>query len=326
MKIGIPRALFYWKKPFPSGVDKGHFWETFFKELGIEVILSPETNKEIVEKGVKVSDPETCFSNKVFWGHLLWLDGKCDKIFVPRLKTNKEKLEYCPKFFGLPDLAKILIKTKILAETFDERKEKFEKTLIRLGRKLNKNAKEIKKATEAAFWEEEKLREKQKKDFLEKIQAKKTTTHPPHPPIPRLARNGPLKIVLVSHPYNLYDEYVNLKIKEKLEKLGAQVIFINEVPVNKQQVTGSQQQVDWPKFHWEFGKEIEEKVETILNYEISGAVEISSFQCGCDAVLKEFIEAAFKKNKIPFLYLIIDENTGEAGFQTRLEAFMDTLH
>ena len=68
MTIGIPRALVYWKRP--------HFWETFFEELGFKVLLSPSTNKEIVEMGVKVADPETCFSNKGYWGHLLWLDGK----------------------------------------------------------------------------------------------------------------------------------------------------------------------------------------------------------------------------------------------------------
>jgi len=67
------------------------------------------------------------------------------------------------------------------------------------------------------------------------------------------------------------------------------------------------------------------KSDEILNYNIAGVVQISSFQCGCDAVLKEFVEKKFKQNKIPFLYLIIDEHTGEAGLQTRLEAFVDTL-
>ena len=68
-----------------------------------------------------------------------------------------------------------------------------------------------------------------------------------------------------------------------------------------------------------------EKIQEVLKYKINGAVEISSFACGCDAVLKEFLAREFKERKIPFLYLIIDEHTGEAGFQTRLEAFIDTL-
>jgi predicted nucleotide-binding protein (sugar kinase/HSP70/actin superfamily) len=157
MKIGIPRALIYWKRPY--------FWENFFENLGFEVLLSPKTNKEIVEIGVKVSDPETCFSNKVYFGHLKWLEGNCDLIFVPRLK-RKGNFEYCPKFFGLPDLAKILVKTKVLTETFDEKKEKFEESLVKLGEKLGKKKEEIEKAFQEALKKEKKLEKNKKKKCL----------------------------------------------------------------------------------------------------------------------------------------------------------------
>jgi predicted nucleotide-binding protein (sugar kinase/HSP70/actin superfamily) len=246
MTVGIPRALIYWKQP--------HFWETFFENLGVKILLSPETNKEIVEAGVKASDPETCFAEKVFFGHILWLDEKCDWIFIPRLKTNAEKLEYCPKFFGIPDLAKILVKSPILTETFDEKREKFEKTLKRLGRKLSKSQREIARAAKGAFLKEKELNEKEKDGFLKEMEKKGK------------------KVVLVSHPYNLYDDYVNLRIKEKLEKLGAQPIFINETPINKIQNSNSKiQNEGYPKFHWEFGKEIMEKIDAVLDYSITGA-------------------------------------------------------
>jgi len=299
MTIGIPQSLIYFKRPY--------FWESFFKNLGFKVLLSPPTDKQIVAEGTRVSDPETCFSNKVYWGHLLWLDGKCDLIFVPRLKANKEKLEYCPKFFGLPDLAKILVKSSILTKTFDERKEKFEKSLERLGKKLNKNKLEVKKAAKITLLKEKELKERKRKDFFKKIESKKS------------------KIILISHSYNLYDDYVNLRMKERLEKLGVEPIFLDEVP-NSADLTGSLQKfMIETEFHWEFGKEIFEKIGEILKYNIAGVIEVSSFACGCDAVLKEFIEKEFKNQNIPFLYLIIDEHTGEAGLQTRLEAFVDTL-
>jgi len=83
--VGIPRALFYWKKP--------HFWPAFFEGLGLEVLLSPKSNKEIIEEGVKAADAETCFSLKVLYGHILWLDGKVDFIFVPRLKSKRKERE-----------------------------------------------------------------------------------------------------------------------------------------------------------------------------------------------------------------------------------------
>jgi len=296
MKIGIPRALIYWKRPY--------FWESFFENLGFEVLLSPKTNKEIVEIGVKISDPETCFSNKVYFGHLKWLEGKCDLIFVPRLK-RKGNFEYCPKFFGLPDLTKILVKTEILTETFDEKKKKFEESLVKLGKKLRKDKKEVEIAFQKALLKEKEIKEKQEKETLEKL------------------NSNLKKIVLISHPYNLYDEYVNLRIKDRLEKLGVVPISIEEIPtLNIEHLTLN---LEHPQFHWEFAKEIMEKINEVLKYKINGAIEISSFACGCDAVLKEFVEKKFKESKIPFLHLIIDEHTGEAGFQTRLEAFVDTI-
>ena len=307
MIIGIPKGLIYFKRPY--------FWQVFFKNLGFEILVSPSTNKQIVGKGVEKADPETCFSNKVYWGHLLWLDGKCDFIFVPRLKTNKEKLEYCPKFFALPDLAKILVKTPILTETFDEKKQSFEKNLKKLGKKLNKNTREIKKAFQLAVAEEMEMKEKEKQVFFKKISSKKP------------------KIVLISHPYNLYDSYINLRTKEKLEGLGVEPIFIDEVQPSAldSKKSGRDNQVTERKnsftidFHWEFGKEMVEKIEEIFKYDIVGGIQISSFQCGCDAVLKELVEKEFRTKKIPFLYMMIDEHTGEAGLRTRLEAFVDTI-
>lgn len=296
MKIGIPRALIYWKRPY--------FWEAFFDSLGFDVLLSPPTNKEIIREGTRGADPETCFSNKVYWGHLMWLDQKCDFIFVPRLKTNKRKLEYCPRLFGLPDLAKLSVKTPILTQTFDERREPFKRTLERMGRQLKKGRPEINRAFKAALAKEKTEKEKEKKRYLQKISSEKP------------------KIVLVSHPYNLYDSYVNLRTEEKLEKLGVEPIFIDEVFVED---VDEEKKPFGINFHWESAREIFEKIEEVFKYDIMGGIEISSFQCGCDGVIKEFVEKRFKTEGIPFLYLIIDEHTGEAGLQTRLEAFIDTL-
>ena len=303
--LGIPQALFYWKQPF--------FWEEFFQNLGFEVVLSPKTNKEIVEMGVKIADPETCFSVKILFGHLLFLENKVDLIFIPRLKTKRmrsqnlyyksqEVFEYCPKFFGMPDLAKILLKTKILTFTLDEKKERIEKTLEKFAKTIAKTTKnaDVKKAIEKAFSVTNKKEKEAEESFFQKAKSEKK------------------KIFLISHPYNLYDEYANIGIKRKIEGVGGEAIFINEIPSTSTPNLA-------PRLHWEFGEEIMGKINTILNYDIAGAIEISAFLCGCDAVLKEFVEREFKKHRIPFLYLMIDEQTGEAGIQTRLEAFWDTL-
>ncbi|OGZ18086.1 MAG: hypothetical protein A2Z78_01390 [Candidatus Nealsonbacteria bacterium RBG_13_36_15] len=295
--IGIPRALFYWKEPF--------FWPAFFENLGFKILLSPESNREIIEKGVKMADSESCFSIKVLYGHILWLEGKVDFIFIPRLKKNESKLEYCPKFFALPDLFSLIVKTPILSPWIDLGKNSLENTLVKFGKKIGKEKKSVKEAVKSAFLKEKEEKLKIKENYFKKIKSPKR------------------KIIIASHPYNLYDEYVNLRAKKKINDLGGEAIFIDEVPIS--QPLEDLKNIS-PKFHWEFGQEMLAQIKNAIKIGISGAIEISAFQCGCDAVLKEFVEKEFKQAKIPFLYLLIDEHTAEAGLQTRLEAFFDTLH
>ena len=298
MTIGIPKAFLYWKSP--------GYWETFFTNLGCRVVLSPASDKNIVEAGIGLADPETCFSNKIFWGHVKWLEGKCDRLFVPRLLTDEVGREYCPKFFALPELARIVVKTPLLTANFDSRKEPFAKTLERLGKEVGASKKDVASAKSECDDNRLEIEKKDRENFWRKMDSDRS------------------KILLISHPYNLYDEYSNLQIEKKLNQLGAEAIFLDEAaslgPVGEFASEGT------PELHWEFGTEMLKTVPSVLaRYRVDAGIEISSFSCGCDAVIKGYVEEAFRGRKLPFLYLIIDEQTGEAGYQTRLEAFCDTL-
>src|SRR5690554_4585301 len=97
MKIGIPRALYYYRY-YP-------LWETFFKSLGLEVIVSDPTTKKSLDFGVSAVVDGICLPVKVYLGHIQNLKEKnVDYLFVPYI-ISVEKEEYiCPKFMGLPDL------------------------------------------------------------------------------------------------------------------------------------------------------------------------------------------------------------------------------
>mgnify|MGYP000845206889 FL=1 len=49
MKIGIPRALLYYRYHV--------LWNAFFQELGIETVISPHTNKT---EGLRLTAPTFC--------------------------------------------------------------------------------------------------------------------------------------------------------------------------------------------------------------------------------------------------------------------------
>ncbi|HID10283.1 MAG TPA: hypothetical protein EYP17_03155, partial [Candidatus Latescibacteria bacterium] len=80
--IGIPKCMYTY--------DRFPFWRAFFEELGFAVVLSDETNREVVEEGIEASVSEPCFPIKVAHGHILTLARKgVDYIFQPNI-INEE--------------------------------------------------------------------------------------------------------------------------------------------------------------------------------------------------------------------------------------------
>ena len=63
----------------------------------------------------------------------------------------------------------------------------------------------------------------------------------------------------------------------------------------------------------------------MLNKKIDGIIALSAFGCGPDSLMVDEIDYHAKIKGIPMIHLTIDEHTGEAGFITRIEAFVDML-
>ena len=60
--------------------------------------------------------------------------------------------------------------------------------------------------------------------------------------------------------------------------------------------------------------------------DIDGVIHVTAFSCGPDAIVDKLLELEAKRpGAKPFLALGLDEQTGEAGALTRLEAFVDML-
>ena len=103
IKVGIPRALHFYRY-FP-------FWKKLFEELDVQIVLSPPTNKKIVEEGVQHGFGELCIPMKLYYGHVFKLvrdHPDLDYLFVPRYVAEVKEAYFCPKFLSLPDVIKIL--------------------------------------------------------------------------------------------------------------------------------------------------------------------------------------------------------------------------
>jgi predicted nucleotide-binding protein (sugar kinase/HSP70/actin superfamily) len=82
------------------------------------------------------------------------------------------------------------------------------------------------------------------------------------------------------------------------------------------------------EIYWSSGREIVGALIHFLKGGVDGVVFLTSFKCGIDALLQEFIKRSLKgqrRTAVPFLVLSFDEHTGREGLVTRLEAFRDVM-
>jgi len=292
MKVGIPKGLLYYKYKL--------FAETFFEELGAEIITSPDTNKEILDEGVKYCVDDACMPIKIFHGHVMAIKDNCDMMFIPRIMQLRKKEFICPKFCGLTEMIVNNIPNMpiVLGDPIYAYSEKeIKKWAYKTGSYITSNKFRISKAVNLAL----------------KAQKKYSVGYN--------NEKFPLKVALVGHPYTIYDSFLNMNLVNKLNSLGVGVIteeFVEEEPIA---VSSS---FLYKKPFWTFARNSYGFSTHLLEKnEVSGIIYISSFACGIDSIVIELIKE--RAGNFPILVLKIDEHTGEAGFDTRLEAFTDML-
>ncbi len=67
--------------------------------------------------------------------------------------------------------------------------------------------------------------------------------------------------------------------------------------------------------------------ETVMYAEqgFDGVIQIAPFSCIPEIVAKGILPRVSREEEIPVMTIFLDEQTGKAGMQTRLEAFVDLL-
>lgn len=295
-------------------------WKTFFEILGHEVVVSASTQKDIVNKGVASCVDDACFPIKLFHGHVVDLIDKADVIFIPRLISISQGEFICPKFIGLPEMIKNSIKglPSILTLDLNLHKpgENSIKAYIELGKKLGASPRLASIAFRKASEKQDEFETilKLGKNPLEIIDSKQKIEY--------TKNNGTIGIV--GHPYLLFDQYASMDIINKIKIRGYNVIVPENI--STQQIEESVSRLP-KKMFWSYGKRLlGSGIFLLENQKVDGMIFISSFGCGIDSFMGELIQRFNERTwKIPYTVITLDEHTGQAGFETRLEAFLDMM-
>jgi len=304
--VGIPRALYVHDYlPLLLG---------FLNALGVRVVLSPKTNKEIIERSVELSYTDSCFPLKLVYGHMDSLKDKVDFILYPcaiRLgeKEGAENQKYaCPLVQAAPFIVRealdlgerLLIPFIDFSHGYDNTIESLADVAARMGfnRGLGRRA-------AAAGIEAQRQFETGKAALGKKL-------------LDELHQSGKLGVVILARSYMSQDSGANLGIAETLAHLGVAPIPLDFLPLDSVDV---KKYSDRPYWAWE-SKQIAAAAIVEADPQLFGLV-VTNFGCGPNSFILRLVEDIMGEK--PLGQLEIDEHAAEAGIVTRLEAFVDTI-
>jgi predicted CoA-substrate-specific enzyme activase len=303
-KVGIPLVL--------SMHNYLPLWRTFFNHLGVEVVLSKESDGETKEKAVRISKTDFCFPMKIGLAHAdeLSRSEEVDAIFFPSFISEENQANglprvFCPYVISYPSVAKATgIKKPYIIPTIDFRQD--EKFNIR---ELHESLKpygftpdDIRNAYRSAM--------EGHRNFLRKRYEKGQEI------LSAMREEGKTGIVFIGRPYNLYDGIINLKIPDRFQFYDY-VIFPHELLIDPDDST------EVYHMYWNYGEVILKNAELVRSIDNLYPVYLTNFSCGPDS----FILSRFEKIMAgkPYLIIELDEHGSETGYMTRIEAFNDIV-
>lgn len=310
--IGFPRGLMNYYQNFP-------FWKTLFSNLNFNLVLSDESDRQIVTTSIETMVSETCLPVELMHGHVLNLvDKQVDFIFLPfivnarAVKDNPTNNCNCPWIQSHPYLLKAAftskhIREKLLMPSLHFRYEKVLKRELKefFQQHFQVPPKKVEEAYHAAT-DAQKLFELQVRlkgrEVLASLNNSKT-------------RN----LVIIGRPYNTGDPMLNLRLVKKLLNINVLPIPLDFLPLEEENIFD-----DYPNMYWPNGQKIIKAARIIERDQNLSAIYLGNFRCGPDSFLLHFVKKEMKGK--PFLHLEVDEHSADAGMITRIEAFLDSLN
>jgi len=313
LRVGIPRAMFFY--------DRFPFWQTYLRETGFSVVLSPPTNRYIATQGVELSVAEPCFPVQIAHGHVQALlngTAECfpvDYVLLPNVMDieappSSRASDLCPWNQTLPFVVRS-------TPAFEEHRERILSPNVhfRLGhdhvkRQLYNYFREFDVSLHASDVAVDRAFSAQQ-SFTQRL------TIAGRDACDLIEKSGEPAILLVGRPYNIYDGASNCDIPGKLRDLyGVNVLPLDFLPLDEKVLDDLH-----PNVFWNSGRRILAAGRFARSHANVHMIYLTNFKCGPDSFIKHFLREIAPS---PFLILQFDGHGNDAGYLTRCEAYLDS--
>jgi len=309
LKIGLPAAL--------TMVEYLPLWELFFRRLGFTpVITSADTSH--IKAGKEISGAEFCAPMLDFHGHVRELLSRADVIFYPQLLENpagNDTKAYCyysdyavPIIHNIPGID---LTGKVVAPVLNMRSpidDIIREMYLLLPDRMKQQASfnRVDEAFRLAWdWFQER-----KLDLQELFQD-------------QMGATNDIAVALMGRPYFVLNKSLNKGIPERLAEQGIQSFYMDMIPIDEKLIEAGRDFVQLN--HWHYGNQIIKTAEMAARTRGLFPIYMTAFKCSPDSFIISYFKDIMDYYRKPYLILQLDEHEAGEGYDTRIEAAIETF-
>ena len=303
-KVGIPRVLNMYEN-YP-------FWAVFFKKLGFQIVLSPQSTRKIYELGIdSIPSESECYPAKLAHGHVTWLIRNGVKfIFYPCIPYERNEFPDAVNHYNCPIVTSYAENIKNNVDELNDPSITFRNPFLAftseeiLANRLVEEFKDIPagevKAAVHKGWEEMAAARRD-------VQKKGEET------LKYLEDTGRHGIVLAGRPYHI-DPEIHHGIPDLINSYGIAVLTEDSIshlaPVERPIRVNDQ---------WMYHSRLYAAANYVKTRDDLDLIQLNSFGCGLDAVTTDEVYEILDGSDKIYTCLKIDEvnNLGAARIRIR---------
>lgn len=335
--------------------------KALFTHLGCQVLVPPPNTKRTMELGTGASPETVCLPFKLTLGNFmealeqgadtlvtcggvgpcrLGYYGAVQQSILEQLGYEFKMLIIEPSLTGAYKQLKYVAPHKSWREIYHAFQVAGAKMnlLDDLAREVNRiRPHEAKRGTVNALWEQAVAQIDAAGDYDE-VKALRAELPAALQAVPVAAGPKPLRVAIVGEIYVMLEPFVNQNLEHRLGDMGVEVsktMFLSDYV--RGHLLRRRSYLDLYKKlsamaepylgHYVGGHGLKSIAYTMLKKQqgYDGIIQVYPFTCMPEVVAKNILPKVSQDIDMPVLTLAYDEQTGEAGVLTRLEAFIDLL-
>ncbi len=311
--IGIPRVLNMYEN-YP-------FWATFFKTLGIRVVLSPFSDRKIYELGMESIPSESeCYPAKLSHGHVEWLIANGVKtIFHPCVYYEHKETTSAQNQYNCPIVISYAENLKNNVEAITTGEIKYIRPFLSFASERSIVLKMAKLCQKEWNIPESEVKEAVKLAWREQQNAKADIRKKGASVLAEMEKRGGKGIVLAGRPYHI-DPEINHGIPELIASYGLDVLTEDSLPIDFEP-SRPVRVVD----QWVYHSRLYTAAEFVAKRDDLELIQLNSFGCGLDAVTTDqACEILEKSNKL-YTVLKIDEVNNLGAVRIRIRSLISAM-